>query len=117
MGFGKMSTFIDLISTQSRKDSEGFSSGSDTILATLPANTGVYVEGQNYLDSVAWHKVTYQGTAGYIREDYLRMMTSDEVTAFLTTPSPSPSPSLSPSPSVSPSVSPSDTGSPWSRFR
>ncbi|MEA4928098.1 MAG: hypothetical protein VB104_05410 [Candidatus Limiplasma sp.] len=85
--------------------------GSDTILATLPANTGVYVEGQNYLDSLAWHKVTYQGTAGYIREDYLRMMTSDEVTAFLTTPSPSPSPSLSPSPSPSDSPSPSPSPS------
>lgn len=35
MSFGKMNTFIDLISTQSRKDFEGFSSGSDTILASV----------------------------------------------------------------------------------
>lgn len=35
MSFGKMNTFIDLISTQLRKDFEGFSSGSDTILASV----------------------------------------------------------------------------------
>lgn len=35
MSFGKMNTFIDLISTQPRNDSEGFSSGSDTILASV----------------------------------------------------------------------------------
>lgn len=35
MSFGKMNTFIDLISTHPRKDSEGFSSGSDTILASV----------------------------------------------------------------------------------
>ncbi|HEX3017449.1 MAG TPA: head-tail adaptor protein [Caproicibacter sp.] len=35
MSFGKMNTFVDLISTQPRKDSEGFSSGGDTILASV----------------------------------------------------------------------------------
>lgn len=35
MSFGKMNTFIDLISTPPRKDSEGFSSGDDTILASV----------------------------------------------------------------------------------
>lgn len=33
-----MNTFIDLISTQSRKDFKGFSSGSDTILASVWAH-------------------------------------------------------------------------------
>lgn len=35
MSFGKMNILIDLVSTQPIKDSEGFSSGSDTILATV----------------------------------------------------------------------------------
>ena len=35
MSFGKMNTFIDLISTKPRKDFEGFSAGNDTILASV----------------------------------------------------------------------------------
>ena len=37
MSFGKMNTLIDLISVQSIKDSEGFTTPTDTILATVRA--------------------------------------------------------------------------------
>lgn len=70
--------------------------GSDTILGTLPTNTVVYVEGQNYEAGVAWHKTTYNAAAGYIRTDYLRMMTEAEVNQYLTTPTPSATPSETP---------------------
>lgn len=81
--------------------------GSDTLLGTVPANTPVYVEGQNYVAGVAWHKTTYNSAPGYIRTDYLRMMTEAEVNAYLTTPTPSATPSESPtaSPTVTPTVS------------
>ncbi|WP_296561427.1 head-tail adaptor protein [uncultured Acetobacterium sp.] len=37
MSFGKMNTFIDLITTQPIKDAEGFVSKGDTIIASLRA--------------------------------------------------------------------------------
>lgn len=37
MSFGKMTTFIDIISTVTAKDSEGFARTSDTILASMRA--------------------------------------------------------------------------------
>lgn len=37
MSFGKMNTLIDLISVESVKDSEGFTTPSDTVLATVRA--------------------------------------------------------------------------------
>ena len=37
MSFGKMNTLIDLISVESIKDSEGFTTPSDTVLATVRA--------------------------------------------------------------------------------
>lgn len=37
MSFGKMNTFIDIISTQTIKDSEGFAVTSDNILASIRA--------------------------------------------------------------------------------
>jgi head-tail adaptor len=37
MSFGKMNTFIDIISVETSKDSEGFSKPKDTILASVRA--------------------------------------------------------------------------------
>ena len=37
MSFGKMNTFIDLISVERTKDSEGFGKSKDTILASVRA--------------------------------------------------------------------------------
>jgi hypothetical protein len=37
MSFGKMSTFIDIISVETSKDSEGFSNTKDTIVASVRA--------------------------------------------------------------------------------
>lgn len=48
MSFGKMNTFIDIISTTPIKDSEGFTNKGDTVLATIRA----YREGRH--GSVKW---------------------------------------------------------------
>jgi head-tail adaptor len=37
MSFGKMNTMIDIISVTPVKDADGFSTGDETILATVPA--------------------------------------------------------------------------------
>ena len=54
------------------------------ILALLDKNVAVYVSGQEYNteDGWPWHMVQYNGYAGYIRSDMLRMMTADEVEAY-----------------------------------
>lgn len=48
MSFGKMNTFIDIISTVPVKDSEGFAVTGDTILASIRAykedRRGMYLE-------------------------------------------------------------------------
>lgn len=43
MSFGKMNTFIDLVEKQTIRDSEGFSTGTDVILASVRA----YREGRH----------------------------------------------------------------------
>jgi len=43
MSFGKMNTFIDIISTEKVRDSEGFMSETDTIIASVRA----YREGRH----------------------------------------------------------------------
>lgn len=37
MSYGKMNTFVDIISTQPVKDSEGFATKADTVLASIRA--------------------------------------------------------------------------------
>ncbi|MTI95450.1 MAG: head-tail adaptor protein [Firmicutes bacterium] len=37
MSFGKMNTFVDIVTTEPVKDSEGFSTRSDTVLASVRA--------------------------------------------------------------------------------
>ena len=66
--------------------------GSDTLIATVAAYTVVYVEGQNYLDNLAWHKTTVQSNSGYIASTYLRQLNEAEVEAYLTTPNLTPTP-------------------------
>ena len=43
----------------------------------------VYVNGQQYVDGVAWHIVQYNSQWGYIRADMLRFMSPAEVQAYL----------------------------------
>ena len=103
--------------------------GSDTMLTVVPAETVVYVEGQNYLDNMAWHKITYQGMSGYLRGDTVRQLNEAELQAYyasLYTPTPtvvvtatptatatatatvsvSPSPTASASPTATPTATP-----------
>ena len=55
------------------------------ILGELSRDTAVYVAGQVYdtEDGYPWHVVSYQGKVGYIRSDLLRMMTDEELAAYL----------------------------------
>ena len=58
-------------------------SSSSVIIDELPANKVVYVTGQTYVNEIAWHMTQYDGTSGYIRADMLRMMTRNEIAAYL----------------------------------
>jgi hypothetical protein len=65
----------------------------------LAKNAVVYVSGQEYLDSMAWHIVQYAGQWGYIRADQLRWLSQQETTDYLNslhTPTPSPANTLPP---------------------
>ncbi len=71
--------------------------GSETLVTTLPADTVVYVEGQEYVDSVAWHMMTTDnGRTGYIQNDYLRPLTEAEIEEYLSTPTPTATPTATP---------------------
>ncbi|MBR2662660.1 MAG: hypothetical protein IKE25_02995 [Clostridia bacterium] len=45
----------------------------------------VFVNGQTYVDGVAWHQIQYSSQRDYVyvRADMLRMMNQDEVIAYL----------------------------------
>ncbi|MBR1683906.1 MAG: SH3 domain-containing protein [Clostridia bacterium] len=60
-------------------------SDKSVILAELAQKTAVYVGGQVYdtEDGWPWHIVLHEGTWGYIRSDMLRMMTTQELNAYL----------------------------------
>ena len=49
---------------------------------TLPVNKVVYVTGQAYVDSVAWHVAEYDGKWGYVRADLLRLISEGELQAY-----------------------------------
>lgn len=53
------------------------------IILVLPYMAVTNVHGQYYTDSAAWHLVQYNGLWGYIRQDQLRMMSEEEVKAYL----------------------------------
>lgn len=53
------------------------------ILDVLRQGTVMYVNGQQYVDGVAWHIVQYNSQWGYIRADMLRFMSQAEVQAYL----------------------------------
>lgn len=70
------------------------------IITLLPYTAVAYVYGQQYTDA-AWHLVQYNGIWGFIRQDQMRMMSQDEVSAYEesmidSTPSPSPAPTPEP---------------------
>ncbi len=70
------------------------------IITLLPYPAVAYIFSQEYADD-AWHVVQYNGIWGYIRQDQLRLMGPDEVTAYEesmvdSTPSPSPAPTPEP---------------------
>ena len=70
-------------------------STTSVILAELPANKVVYVRGQTYVDQVAWHDAQYDGNNyGYIRADMLRMMSTQEVAAYLDSLNATPEPTV-----------------------
>lgn len=52
MGFGKLNSFIDIISTEPVKDADGFASHSDTVLASVRA----YFEQKNSTEK--WRNIT-----------------------------------------------------------
>lgn len=68
--------------------------GDDVPLRTVPGSQAsisawiaedqvVYVTGQVYYDSYGWHVSNYNGLSGYIRQDQLRAMTAQEISAYL----------------------------------
>ena len=82
-------------------------STTSVIIAELPANKVVYVNGQTYVDGVAWHDTQYEGSEkGYIRADMLRMMSAQEVLDYLdninATPEPAPTEAVITAPPYNP---------------
>lgn len=54
----------------------------------------VYVSGQDYLGSMPWHRVQYNGQWGYVRYDMLHLMTQPETEAYLNKLNATPAPTL-----------------------
>ena len=53
------------------------------IVDALPKGEVVFVSAQVYMDGNAWHQIQYNGKEGYIQANILRMMSEDEVSAYL----------------------------------
>ncbi len=53
------------------------------IIDNLDMGEVVYISGQNWVNGVSWHSVTYNSTWGYIRSDLVRLMTIAEEDAYL----------------------------------
>ena len=64
------------------------------IEAYLMQGEVVYVSGQDYLGSMPWHRVQYNGQWGYVRYDMLRFMTQAEIEAYLNNLNATPAPTL-----------------------
>ncbi len=55
----------------------------------LKLNTVVYVSAQSYdPNGYLWHKTTYDGVTGYVRDGQLRKLTADEVDEYLSSGNP-----------------------------
>jgi len=76
----------------------------DTTLATLPANSLVYLWGQAYIDGVCWHSAEslQMNISGYLTDDVLRRITSEEAALYLAALQPqmtaTPAPTAQPAP-------------------
>ncbi len=71
------------------------------IIQVLPRNTVLLIHGQEYEQDDIWDLVNIDGDWGYIRHDLLRLLTQDEIFAYLDTlktptPLPVPTPTVVP---------------------
>ena len=56
---------------------------SSSIVEQLSANKIVYVSGQAYVEEMPWSIAEYDGKWGYVRADLLRMISNDEMKAYM----------------------------------
>ncbi len=56
---------------------------SSSIVEQLSANKIVYVSGQAYVEEMPWSIAEYDGKWGYVRADLLRMISNEEMKAYM----------------------------------
>ena len=82
------------------------------VVSELPENAAVYVTDQYYENGTVWYKIQYEASWGYVRDDQLRMMTEQEVAAYLVEQNKTPEPTETPTPEPTATPTPEPTATP-----